>query len=139
MSSICFTNQQRLEILSCPDLYSKCTYALLRSLTCIYAKLCCVHLHSRSDRLLLLLGRGSRSREHLQVVAAGKRLSNRHISQHTNRVPKAPPEINTRAELQEWLGVTDPQMEAVERALSIRRKTSLELLCQDGNGSTLMR
>ena len=62
-------------------------------------RLCFAHLHSRSDRLLLLLGRGSRCREHLQVVAAGKQLSNRHTSQHTNRVRKAPPEINTHAEL----------------------------------------
>ena len=124
---------------SCPDLYSNCTNALLHSLICISAKLCCVHLYSRSDRLLLLLGRSSRGREHLQVIPAGKRLSNRHTSQHTNRLPKAPPEINTCAELQECLDVTDPQMEAIERALPIRRKTSLDQLCQDCDGSTLMR
>ena len=106
-------------------------------MTLIIAILHYVHLHSRSDRLLLLLWSGSRSREHLQVVAAGKRLSNRHASQDTNRVRKAPPEINPRAEMQDSLGVTDPQMEAVERALTIPRTTSLDQLFQDGNGSTL--
>ena len=37
----------------------------------------------------------------------------------------------------EWLRVTDRQMESVERALAIRRTTSLDQLCQDGDGSTL--
>ena len=137
MSSVCFTNQQELEIFSCSDLYSNCTCTSLLCLIRISAILHCVHLHSRSDRLLLQLWSGSRSREHLQVVAAGKRLSNRHTSQDTNRVRKAPQEINTRVEMQEWLGITDPKMEAVERALTIRRTTSLDQLCKDGDGSTL--
>ena len=137
MSSICFTNRQGLEIFSCSDLYSNCTCTSLLCLTCISAILRCVHLHSRSDRLLLLLWSGSRSHEHLQFVAAGKRLSNRHTSRDTNRFRKAPPEINTRAEMQHWLGVTEPQMGAVERDLTIRRRTILDQLFQDGDGSTL--
>ena len=137
MSSICFTNQQELEIFSCSDLYSNCTCTSLLSLRRICSIVRCVHLHSRSDRLLLLLWSGSRSREHLQVVAAGKRLSNRHTSQDTNRVRKALREINTRAEMQDMLGVTDQQIEAVERALTIRSTTSLDQLFQDGDGSTL--
>ena len=55
------------------------------SLSClirISEGLCCVSLHSKSDRLLLLLRRGSRSREHLQILAADERLSSRRTSQH---------------------------------------------------------
>ena len=36
-----------------------------------------------------------------------------------------------------WLRVTVRQMESVERALAIRRTTSLDQLYQDGDGSTL--
>ena len=59
------------------------------------------------------------------------------ISQLTSRIRKAPPEITNRAELQEWLGCTDQQMECVERALAIRHSTSLDQLCQSGEGSDL--
>ena len=61
-----------------------------------------------------------------------------HVSQVASKVRKAPPEITTRAELQEWLGLTDPQMQAVERALIIRQTSSLDHICQAGEGTTLI-
>ena len=73
---------QRLEFLSCFDSRMHCTKISLLCLKSIFEGLCCVSLHSKSDRLLLLLRRGSRSREHLQIHAADERLSNRHTSQH---------------------------------------------------------
>ena len=59
------------------------------------------------------------------------------ISQLANKARKAPEWINSRAALQEWLDCTDPQMQAVERALAIRNTTSLDQLALDGEGSTM--
>ena len=38
--------------------------------------------------------------------------------------PRAPHTVSTRAELQEWLGITDSQMWSVERALAVRQTKS---------------
>ena len=59
------------------------------------------------------------------------------VSQLTGRVRRAPETVQSRADLHEWLGCSDAQMTAVERALAIRRTTSLDQLCQEGEGSTL--
>ena len=75
-------NLQRLEFFWCSDSCMHHTKISLRFLIRISEGLCCVSLHSKSDRLLLLLRRGSRSREHLQILAADERLSNRRTSQH---------------------------------------------------------
>ena len=75
-------NHQRLGFFSCSDSCMHYTKISLRCLWRISENLCCVSLHSKSDRLLLLLRRGSRSREHLQILAADERLSNRRTSQH---------------------------------------------------------
>ena len=75
-------NLRRLEFFSCSD---SCMHHTKISLPCvrrISEDLCCVSLHSRSDRFLLLLRRGSRRHEHLQILAADERLSNRRTSQH---------------------------------------------------------
>ena len=75
-------NLQRLGFFWCSDSCMHHTKNSLRCLIRISEGLCCVSLHSKSDRLLLLLRRGSRSREHLQILAADERLSNRRTSQH---------------------------------------------------------
>ena len=75
-------NLQRLGFFWCSDSCMHHTKNSLRCLIRISEGLCCVSLHSKSDRLLLLLRRGSRSREHLQILAADERLSSRRTSQH---------------------------------------------------------
>ena len=75
-------NHQRLGFFSCSDSCMHHTKISLRCLWRISENLCCVSLHSRSDRLFLLLRRGSRSHEHLQILAADERLSSRRTSQH---------------------------------------------------------
>ena len=75
-------NLQRLEFFSCSDSWVHSAKNSLRCLTSISEGLCCVSLNSRSNRFLLLLRRGSRSHEHLQILAADERLSNRRTSQH---------------------------------------------------------
>ncbi|MDA7433864.1 sigma-70 family RNA polymerase sigma factor [Synechococcus sp. AH-601-P18] len=59
------------------------------------------------------------------------------VAQLANRARKAPEHITTRAELQEWLGATDNQMEMVERAQSIGRMSSLDKLAKE-DGATLL-
>ena len=75
-------NLQRLGFFWCSDSCMHNTKISLPCLIRISESLCCVSLHSKSDRLLLLLRRGSRSREHLQILSADERLSNRRTSQH---------------------------------------------------------
>ena len=59
------------------------------------------------------------------------------ISQLANRARKAPVDITTRAELQEWLEASDSQMVMVERAQSIGRMNSLDQLVKE-DGATLL-
>ncbi len=79
-------NLQRLEFFWCSHTCMHYTKISLNCLTRISVGLCCVSLHSRSDRLLLLLRRGTRSHEHLQILAADERLNNRSTSQQDFRL-----------------------------------------------------
>ena len=59
------------------------------------------------------------------------------IGQMVNKARKAPKDITTRQELQEWLGATDNQMEMIERAQAIGRMSSLDKVVRE-EGSTLL-
>ena len=59
------------------------------------------------------------------------------VTQLVNRARKALEEIHSRVQLQEWLDCTDSQMQAVERALLIRRTISRDFLCCDAESTTL--
>ncbi|MDB4638483.1 sigma-70 family RNA polymerase sigma factor [bacterium] len=59
------------------------------------------------------------------------------VAQLANRARKAPKDITTRAELQEWLEASDSQMDAVERAQSIGRMSSLDKMVREDGASLL--